>query len=75
MDYNRLIKYTNPNFWIANKENKSQKANYRLKQDFKCLLTKYNLLQIKRELTNKLNSKFLELLNPISYNSYNAKVG
>lgn len=62
-DYNRLIKYTNPNYWISIKE-KSPKVITRLKKDFNLLLNKYNLLKTKNELREKLNTKFEELLNP-----------
>lgn len=61
--YNRLIKYTNPNYWITIKAKKSPKVIYRLKKDFNNLLNKYNLLKTKSELRKKLNSKFIELLN------------
>lgn len=61
--YNKLIKYTNPNYWISIKDKKSPKVIYRLKKDFNNLLQKHNLLKTKSELREKLNSKFLELLN------------
>lgn len=63
-DYNKIIKYTNPNFWIRLKDKKSAKVIYRLKKDFKYLLSKYNLLKTKKEIEDKLGSKFIELLNP-----------
>lgn len=63
-EYNRLIKYTNPNYWIGIKEQKSSKAIYKLKKDFNYLLDKHNLLNTKNELREKLKSKFKELLNP-----------
>jgi hypothetical protein len=61
--YNRLIKYTNPNYWISIKGKHSPKVIARLKNDFKCLLHKHDLLKNKIELREKLNSKFEELLN------------
>jgi hypothetical protein len=61
-DYNKLIKYTNPNYWISIK-GKSPKVIYRLKKDFNILLNKYDLLKTKNELREKLESKFIELLN------------
>jgi hypothetical protein len=63
-DYNRLIKYTNPNFWIGIKEKESPKKICRLKKDFNFLLDKHSLLKTKKEILEKINSKFLELLNP-----------
>lgn len=62
-DYNKLLRYTNPNYWITIKDKKSPKVIYRLKSDFNKLLNKHNLLKIKGELREKLNSKFIELLN------------
>jgi len=61
--YNKLIKYTNPNYWISIKNKKSPKVIYRLKKDFNNLLYKHDLLKTKSELREKLNSKFIELLN------------
>jgi hypothetical protein len=63
-DYNRLIKYTNPNFWIDIKEKKSPKSIYTLKKDFQHLLNKHSLLTTKKEILEKINSKFVQLLNP-----------
>ncbi|MNY20623.1 hypothetical protein D3C86_1541120 [compost metagenome] len=62
-DYNKLIKYTNPNYWIGIK-GKSPKVISRLKKDFNFLLNKYDLLKTMNELREKLNTKFEELLNP-----------
>nr|WP_315134586.1 hypothetical protein [uncultured Flavobacterium sp.] len=61
-DYNKLIKYTNPNYWISIK-GKSPKVISRLKKDFNNLLNKHDLLNTKNELREKLESKFIELLN------------
>lgn len=75
-DIDKLNKYTNPNYWNRLKtENKSYKVQARLKSDFNLILKKYNLTTIKEDLNNKLNYKFLELINqdqkelfkPISY--------
>lgn len=62
-DYNKLLRYTNPNYWITIKDKKSPKVIYRLKSDFNKLLNKHNLLKIKGKLREELNSKFIELLN------------
>lgn len=61
-DQNRLNEYTNPNYWIRIKVTKSYKQIARLKKDFKILVIKYNLLETKTEILNKIESKFLELL-------------
>ncbi len=62
-DYNKLQKYTNPNYWITVKNKKSSKVIYSLKKDFNNILNKYNLLETKSDLRDKLNSKFKELLD------------
>lgn len=59
---NRLNEYMNPNYWIRLKSNKSSKQIYRLKNDFKLLLEKYQLLETKKEILLKMESKFIELL-------------
>nr|WP_309755545.1 hypothetical protein [Flavobacterium sp.] len=66
-DYNKLNKYTNPNFWIRIKTDKSPKVIYRLKADYDNLLNNYGLLVIKNEIREKLNLKFLELLDSDCY--------
>ncbi|MFV8354369.1 hypothetical protein [Flavobacterium sp. XS2P14] len=66
-DYNKLIKYTNPNYWISIKEKKSNKVIARLKTDFVTLLNKYKLLETKNEIREKLNLKFVELLESDCY--------
>jgi hypothetical protein len=68
-DYNKLNKYTNPNFWIRIKSEKSPKQIYTLKKDFTHILNKYKLLEMKGEIRDKLNSKFLELLESDDCNS------
>jgi hypothetical protein len=73
-DYNKLIKYTNPNYWISIKE-KSPKVISRLKKDFNNLLNKHNLLKTKNELREKLESKFIELLNSDCSDSEYSEVG
>ncbi len=73
-DYNKLIKYTNPNYWISIK-GKSPKVIYRLKKDFNILLNKYDLLKTKNELREKLESKFIELLNSDCSDSEYREVG
>lgn len=66
-DYNKLIKYTNPNYWISIKEKKSYKVIARLKTDFVTLVNKYKLLETKNEIREKLNLKFVELLESDCY--------
>jgi hypothetical protein len=66
-DRNKLNEYTNPNFWIRIKSEKSPKVIYRLKKDFISLLNKYELLVTKNEIRENLNSKFLELLDSDCY--------
>lgn len=73
-DYNRLIRYTNPNYWISIKE-KSPKIISRLKKDFNNLLNKHDLLNTKNELREKLESKFIELLNSDCSDSEYREVG
>jgi hypothetical protein len=73
-DYNKLIKYTNPNYWIGIK-GKSPKVISRLKKDFNFLLNKYDLLKTKNELREKLESKFIELLNSDCTDSGYREVG
>jgi hypothetical protein len=73
-DYNKLIKYTNPNYWIGIK-GKSPKVISRLKKDFNFLLNKYDLLKTKNELTEKLESKFIELLKSDCSDSGYREVG
>lgn len=62
-DCNKLNKYTNSIYWITIKSEKSPKQIYTLKKDFTHILNKYKLLEMKGEIREKLNSKFLELLN------------
>jgi hypothetical protein len=66
-DYDKLNKYTNPNFWIRIKTEKSPKVICRLKKDFTNLLNKYDLLENKNEIRKKLNSKFIKLLGSDCY--------
>lgn len=66
-DYNKLNKYTNPNFWIRIKTDKSAKVIFRIKADYNNLLNNYGLLVIKNEIREKLNLKFLELLDSDCY--------
>lgn len=73
--YNRIIKYTNPNYWISIKGKHSPKVVTRLKNDFKCLLLKHDLQKNKIELREKLNSKFEELLHSDCSDSEYREVG
>lgn len=59
---NRLNEYMNPNYWRRLKPIKTSKQIYRLKNDFKLLLEKYQLLETKKEILLKMESKFIELL-------------
>jgi len=62
-DIEKLNKYTNPNYWNRIKKPESYKVQKRLKNDFKLILTKYNLDTIKKDLQYKLIYKFEELMN------------
>jgi hypothetical protein len=61
-DYTRIIRYTNPLYWINLKCTKSPKINSRLKKDFINLLNKYELLNTKNQLLELLDNKFSELI-------------
>lgn len=73
-DYNRLIKYTNSQYWISIKGISPKKIN-RQKKDFNYLLNKHDLLKTKNELRGKLSSKFIELSNPDCGDSEYREVG
>ncbi|RTY89636.1 hypothetical protein [Flavobacterium sp. GT3R68] len=62
-DCDKLNKYTNPNYWIRIKSEISPKRISALKRDFNYLLNKYELLKMKKAIREKLNSKFIELIN------------
>ena len=66
-DYNKLNRYTNPNYWIRIKVDKSPKVIGRLKTDFATLLKKYKLIETKNEIRENLNLKFAELLESDCY--------
>jgi hypothetical protein len=66
-DYNKLNKYTNPNFWIRVKADKSAKVIYKLKSDYNNLLNTYGLLVTKNEIREKLSLKFAELMDSDRY--------
>jgi hypothetical protein len=68
-DYNKLNKYTNSNYWIRIKSEKSPKVVSRLKKDFLILLTKYQLLSTKNQIREKLVDKFHELIEIETYNN------
>lgn len=61
-DKDKLNKYSNPNYWINIKSTKSPKQISRLKKEFETLLKKYELLHTKNEILEKLENKFIELL-------------
>lgn len=70
-DREKLIQYTNPNYWNSLKsKNKSYKVIYRLKNDFDLLLNKNNLNTVKKEMKQKLTHKFEYLIsdNNTNYN-------
>jgi len=66
-DYNKLNKYTNPSYWIRIKAEKSPRVISRLKKDFLILLEKYELLSTKNQIREKLENKFLELIEVETY--------
>lgn len=66
-DKNMLNKYSNPNYWINIKSTKSPKQISRLKKEFETLLNKYELLHTKNEILEKLEKKFIELLEIKDY--------
>jgi hypothetical protein len=66
-DYNKLNKYTNPSYWIRIKAEKTPRVINRLKKDFFLLLKKYDLLQTKNQIREKLESKFSELIEIETY--------
>ena len=66
-DYNKLNKYTNPSYWIKIKAEKSPRVISRLKKDFLILLEKYELLSTKNQIREKLENKFLELIEVETY--------
>lgn len=61
-DYNKLNKYTNPSYWIRIKSDKSPRVISRLKRDFLIILKKYELLNTKNQIREKLENKFSELI-------------
>ena len=73
-DRNKLNKYMNPVYWIRIKSEKSSKQISSLKTDFTNVLNKYKLLEMKNEIREKLNSKFIELLDSDCFNSNYGKV-
>jgi hypothetical protein len=66
-DKDKLNKYSNPNYWINLKSTKSPKQIFRLKKDFDNLLNKYELLQTKNKILEKLENKFIKLLEIKEY--------
>lgn len=62
-DLEKLYRYTNPNYWLTLKENKSNKVQLRLKKDFEIVANKYNLLKSKNMLLELMIEKFTELMN------------
>jgi ferredoxin-fold anticodon binding domain-containing protein len=68
-DRNKLNRYMSPIYWIRIKSEKSPKQISGLKTDFTNLLNKYKLLKMKNEIREKLNAKFIELLDSDCFNS------
>ncbi len=66
-DKDMLNKYSNPNYWINLKSTKSLKQISRLKKELETLLNKYELLHTKNEILEKLENKFIELLEIKEY--------
>jgi len=62
-DTEKLNKYTNPNYWNMIRRDKSYKVQYRLKQDFKLLISTYGLDKMHLTLILKLREKFTYLLD------------
>jgi hypothetical protein len=65
----KLNKYMNPNFWIRIKAQKSPRQISKLKLEFASILSKYQLLETKNEIREKLYFKFQELLESDDCNS------
>lgn len=61
-DKDKLNKYSNPNYWISIKSTKSPKQIIRLKKDFEVFLEKHSLLNNKNNILEKLENKFLDLI-------------
>ncbi|MFK7031602.1 hypothetical protein [Flavobacterium oreochromis] len=60
----KLNKYTNPNYWQSlRNENKTYKVINRLKTDFKSLINKHSLNNIKNDIEIKLIENFWHLIN------------
>lgn len=65
----KLNKYMNPNYWTRINTQKSPKQISKLKLEFAGILSKHQLLETKNEIREKLNSKFIELLDSEDCNS------
>lgn len=65
----KLNKYMNSNYWIRIKTQKSPKQISRLKFEFASILSKYQFLETKNEIREKLYFKFQELLDSEDCNS------
>jgi hypothetical protein len=59
----KLNKYMNPNYWTRINTQKSPKQISKLKLEFASILSKYQLLETKKEIREKLYSKFQVLLD------------
>lgn len=62
-DKDKLVKFTNPNYWKQLKKEKSLKVYNRVKRDFNLLIVKHSLNKTKKEIIEKIELKFQELLN------------
>lgn len=66
-DLNKLNKYSNPNYWIRLESAKQGRENYRIRKDCNMILKKYDLLKTKTKILEKLEKKFLELIETRDY--------
>ncbi len=61
-DLEKLVQFTNPNFWRNLKKDKSLKVFNRIKRDFKSLVERYKLDKTKKEILQKIELKFADLI-------------
>lgn len=54
--------YKSPNFWKRISKDKSYKERDKIREDFQRLMDKYNLNNLKKEVLNKVEIKFMELI-------------
>lgn len=63
VDYQKLTRFCNPQFWEEVSITKSRQTRMRYRMQFEDLVKKYNLDSTKVELKNQLRNKFVELMN------------